>query len=536
MAIVKNKIKLCETSLSDFSIEQIAGVPFYSRYPETERLFKKLVPSVDFNRCFAQPIENKSKRVIEWYYIPGNEMPCRLADLSSFNIEAYEDAISRRNAIVSAISSAIGSAGENERKFLTAVLSGIGNDESNSTTYVQDGQILFGVWGMRAKQGRKIEDVIREDVLDHRVFTIRFNIKGDGGLSFTSIGRKYGHKLTPTDVPQVTPSSGWSFSKWEPDIPQGWIVTSDATFTAICEHLESSAMLENQSNKDDESGNSDDNNNNDSKSNKESLKSDITLESNYNVHFRSGDGGSLKGKTDYTKRKGEKITSVEIPQPIPGEGYVFDSWDHDPINYEVHSDTEFIARFRKKEESGYGGWFWGHNWFGKKGCLHALLNWILLGLGLFLLFLLLWCFVFGKCNFNLCGCNCNDPIPTPIIPKPNDTDSTPQPSPSPLKPCDELQRSGSNTPEGFIFDMGQESGSFLFEYATGGAFSDLIIIYEGENKNGKEIFRYYGTTGGGGWNDRQSETVYFNNSKIFIRIDPDDDSDTYWEIYVNCPK
>ena len=103
-----------------------------------------------------------------------------------------------------------------------------------------------------------------------------------------------------------------------------------------------------------------------------------------------------------------------------------------------------------------------------------------------------------------------------------------------FKPCDELQHDGSNQPESFVFDMGQQSGSFLFEYATGSAIPDLIIIYDGESRNDRVIFRYRGVTGGG-WDRRKSKTVHFTNYKILIDIIPEDDPNTYWEIKANCP-
>ena len=122
-------------------------------------------------------------------------------------------------------------------------------------------------------------------------------------------------------------------------------------------------------------------------------------------------------------------------------------------------------------------------------------------------------------------------------PEPNSEPAPhPQPAPEPvLKPCDELQKSGSNTPESYIFDMGQDFGSFIFEYATGGIYSDKIIIYNGENNEGEEIFRYDGTTGDSGWDDRQTRRVQFSNQKIYIEITPNGSSGTYWEIKVNCP-
>lgn len=468
MPTVKNKRKLCETSLSDFSIEQIDGVPFYSRYPEMERLFRKLVPTVDFGRCFAQPYENNAKRVVEWFFVPGENAPSRLTDLSSLDAEAYNNSIAERNAIIRAISSAMETVGENERKFLKVALSGIQSPEADSTTFFHDRQIVFGVWGMRAKPGRNLEDVIREDALDHRVFNINYKVDGEGVLCFSTITRKYGHKLIPSDVPQVTPDPGYSFVRWEPDIPQGWTVVGDTTFVAVCER----AITPPEENGPHISEESDNN-----------VPDDV--EDKKHVQFRCEHGGSLQGITDYWKNKGDIIASAEVPSAIPDDEYEFVGWDQEPEDYEVHSDVVFTAKFReldKKQykvhfnDGGHGklqgqteydkfyeeqvsdeeipevkpnegyrfvGWdknpkehvvkedveftaryeekddsWWGRFWGWGSGCL----NWLLTLLLLALIGLLLW-YLLGKHNLNFCGCdcNCNEVVVVPdssIVPKP----------------------------------------------------------------------------------------------------------------------
>lgn len=568
MPTVKNKRKLCETSLSDFSIEQIDGVPFYSRYPEMERLFRKLVPTVDFGRCFAQPYENNAKRVVEWFFVPGENAPSRLTDLSSLDAEAYNSSIAERDAIIRAISSAMETVGENERKFLKVALSGIQSPEADSTTFFHDGQIVFGVWGMRAKPGRNLEDVIREDVLDHRVFSINYEVVGEGGLSFSSIARKYGHKLSPSDVPQVTPADGWSFVRWEPDIPQGWTVVGDSTFVAVCENT----IIQPENNDPHISGKPDDN----VPDNEEDKK---------HVQFRCEDGGSLQGCTDYWKNNGDILTSADVPSAIPDDEYEFVGWDQEPESYVVHSDIVFTAKFREKTrkqykvyfrdgehgklqgqteydkyyeeqvlneeipevepEEGYRfvGWdknpkghvvkenvefiaryekndsWWSRFWGWGSGCLNWLLTLLLLGL----IGLLLWYLLSGYRNFNFCGCDCGEygPYPDPTTPV--------------QKPCDELQRAGSNEPQSYIFDMGQNSGDFLFEYATGNAIPDKIIIHDGGTASDNVIFQFHGVTGDYGWMSRKTQRVSFNHSKILIEIIPEDNPETYWEIKVNCP-
>lgn len=429
--IVKNKRKLCETNLSDFSIEQIEGVPFFSRYRELERLLRKHIPTLDFNKYFAEPYENRIKKIIEWYYLPGSESPSNISELMEYNPEAYSDALFQRDSILNEIQSAIQISGESERKYLNALLTGLESSESSKTTFFYDGHILFGVWGMKAKAGRDLENVIREDVLDHRVFTIKYEVEGDAKLSFSSIRRKYGYRLTPSDVPQVTPADGWTFTQWKPDVPQGFTISDDTIFTAVCEKIVPPPDTDTDTEKTDD--------NVDVKNGvTDNEKISDNIGSKYRVVFRGEDGGSLQGRTEYLKNPGEKILSNEVPTAIPNEGYEFIGWDRQPEGYKVHSDTEFIARFREKGKTRRG--LWGLTWFGRNGCLHALLNWLLLGLGLLLLFLLLWCFVFGKCHFNLCGCDCNDPIPNNVIPpSQNDDNITPAPNDNPIPHTGDVQ-------------------------------------------------------------------------------------------------
>lgn len=490
MPTVLNKKKICETNLSDFSIEQIEGIPFYSRYMELERLLRRRIPNLDFGHCFAQPCENKLTKIIEWYYIPGNEFPIHISELSDDN---YDKAVSQKSSIIKDIESAIQNSNEHERKYLSSLLAGITSKESDNTSYYYDGHVLLCVWGMRAKPGRNIEDVIREDVLDHRVFSIKYDIKGKGSLSFESINRKYGYRLSPSDVPQVTPSEGWTFKRWEPDIPQGWTVTNDTIFLAVCE--KASDSIGGNVNPDEQAGISQDSFND---SHDEPVEPPTT--DRFHVHFSAEEGGALQGETDCWKYAGEHLSNSEVPVPIPDDGYEFIGWDQQPEDYEVHDDIEFTARFQKAPSKGedyhihfapdeggtlqgetnywkcegerisrseiptpipdegyeFVGWdqqpedyevhndvvftahfqestsrkWLGFTWWGRNGCLHALLNWLLLILGLTLIFLLLWCFVFGKCHFNLCGCDCNDTIFPPssnIDTIPPQQDSVPVP-------------------------------------------------------------------------------------------------------------
>lgn len=516
MTAVKNKVKLCEANLSDFSIEQINGVPFYTRYSEIVRIFKKYISSVDFEQSFAQPCENKTKKVVEWFYVPKTESPIRLSDLKGVDSELHATMLEQRKTIVNAIKDAISNVEDSARKFLLVVLEGI--DNADTTTYCCDGKILFGVWGMRAKSGRRMEDVIRENVLDHRVFSINYSVEGKADLSFTSIGRKYGYKLSTIDVPTVTPIEGWKFSNWKPNIPQGSIVTADLNFIAVCEKLEVSQNdsfgFNNQDSLDNDVG---------SETKLEDLEKEKLdneeSEKKYTVIFKSETGGHLDGRTSIIKQDGEEVQFNEIPNAIPDDGYEFVGWDKNPNGYLVHENIEFLARFQKRQEEKQN-WFLGHVWFGRNGCLHALLNWILLALGIVLLFLLLWCFIFDKCYFDLCGCDCEETT-APINP-------SPIPNSPVQNPCNTSQEAGGEQGYMGYFDMGQKSGSFMFEYETQ-SVPDRIQIYDGKGTSGKVIFLYEGGTGG--W---RTESVFFSKRIVTVQVEGLG-TGTAWEFKINCP-
>lgn len=98
-------------------------------------------------------------------------------------------------------------------------------------------------------------------------------------------------------------------------------------------------------------------------------------------------------------------------------------------------------------------------------------------------------------------------------------------------PCGSVAESGGD--EGVIkpVNMGQTSGTFLFEYDTYSAW-DRITIYNGMKPQGRPIFRYVGGTGG-----MVSKKVKFNSSDGYISVVVKGiESGTAWEFTVNCPE
>jgi len=521
MAIVKDKTKLLTTSLSDFSIEMVNGIPFYERYAEMGNIFKKYVSSVDFSQCFAQPNVNSATKELEWYCfkVSDDAVIDRLSDLEKTNPQAYEDAQKQVDKVVQAIKSGINNATENDRLYLNAALKGIEGEDAKITTYLCDGKILFGIWGMKKIPGRDLEVLIREDASDHRVFSINYTIQEGGKLSFSSINRKYGYTLGPNDVPTVEAPKGWKFTKWSPQIPHGTKVTDNLVFTAVCERDSVGTDGVNGVDNSDETivdsndGGSDNNGNPDNPK-------------EHTVRFKSESGGTLDGKTELTKRDGDKILSNEIPNPVPKEGYRFIGWDRNPVNHTVTEDTEFVARYEEvPEKKSWWAGFWGWG----AGCL----NWLLLLLLLALLGLLLW-YLLGRHNLFFCGCNCNDTYDTVWIEPEPEIDTTddivPEEEITPAEeyPCNSEQHSGGE--QGYLgeFDMGQQSGTFPFEYDTY-TQHDRITIYDGKGTRGNVIYRYEGGSEG-----MVLKRLRFSQRWVTVKVEGLE-SGTSWEFNVGCP-
>jgi subtilisin family serine protease len=97
----------------------------------------------------------------------------------------------------------------------------------------------------------------------------------------------------------------------------------------------------------------------------------------------------------------------------------------------------------------------------------------------------------------------------------------------PPSPCNSIVTSGGD--EGYVgsFEMGQQSGTFVFAYNTQNV-PDKITLYDGVNTNGNVIFTYEGST-----RTPLVSNVQFHQPAITVEIIGGDE--TYWEFLINCP-
>lgn len=511
---VKGKEQLCVCN--DYktyfkSIQGLGGHTLFDRYKDLENIVNKRV-SEKYRHFLAQP--ELDDNTIQWFSEPYYKEPKRLSELKGQEYDYYNNV---KNETVSHYRSVVDELQAQNKNSEAEALGNAIKFVNDDFVYCYDGKTVLGVWGMELRdevreplgiamkntfeKPRKPKPPISGDEQsdskqetdpdkpsgedekggeepsndDNSLLSVKFDANENGSLNGkTEYKMRKGEKVSSDMIPEAEADDGFEFLGWDVE-PNNHEVVDNVVFTA-------------------------------------QFKKKL-----YKVHFFDGGHGSLLGRTEYDKYYEERVLANEVPEVDSNEGYKFIGWDKNPNDYVIKKDTSFVAQYENENNT-----WWSRFWGRGSGCL----NWLLILLLLGLISLLLWYLLSGYRNFNFCGCNCDETDVVPPYPKP-----TPKPV---LKPCDALQCSGSNSPESFVFDMGQNSGSFIFEYATGSSIPDQILIHDGGNKTDKVLFQYNDITGGG-WDDRKDISIRFNNSKILIEIIPKDDPSTYWEFKVNCP-
>lgn len=384
MSSVKDKIKLCSIDLNGVFVENINGVPFYERYIEFGNTLRKYVNDKRCHEAFAQPVFNPTNNTLDWYVPSGFSNPIKLSDLKGTQ-DGDEYSSIKENAIKQ-IERIMPDIPEHDQKYLKCLIKYASSDYADEMVFCNDGNIIFGVWGLKMINGKSISTSIRTDIDDNRIYSINYSIRGNGVLVGVKgvIKRRHGHILNGNkDIPNVVPEEGYEFSSWEPNAPQNKKVESNLNFVAVCTKLPEEAPVEQII----------------ETSAEESIST--TEEPTFsNVRFNGGNQGKIKGIDSIKAKNGVPIPTGLIPRIKPRRGYEFSGWDSD-ITEPISADKVFTAQYKKQEKPserglfGGGGLFgWGRSIFGGfgggwlSGCLSWIMGAILLALLIFLLSLL----------------------------------------------------------------------------------------------------------------------------------------------------
>lgn len=314
MRTIKGKVRICQSKISDFNIEQIANSPFYKRYDEFVRIFNKYLNGQNAELLFAQPLENESEETIDWF-IPQEAADAGITSLESLSgTDQYEYYADIRKRFVQQISSIPQTISAMERTFVDCAVVSLDNDYSDQTTYCYNDRVIFSLWGMKMRKGRDPRTVISDDVRERRIHSVEYKVEGRGTIEGkASITRKHGHVLQGNvDIPLVRPALHYKFVKWVPDAPQGKAVLQDMSYVAVCERTD-----------------------------------------DFTVEFRVLQNGSLAvgSSAIVYKKPGTALVASDIPQVQADDGYRFSGWMPElPLNTPLTDDMVFVAKFEETQE------------------------------------------------------------------------------------------------------------------------------------------------------------------------------------------
>ena len=500
MPKVKGKEQLCSSEKYKTyfkSIQGLDGHTLFERYSDIENVVNKRIDE-HYRHFLTQPEVDSD--TIFWFSKPYNETPRHLSELQGEERIKYEQVKNNTLGHYQSVIASLKSEGKNSEAECLENATKFVNDDF---VYCFDDKTVLGIWGMQLRDEvrQPIGVAIKDIYSPIKPMLIRFIASENGTLNGNSELRKQkGDLITENEVPQVTAREGYEFIGWDAD-PINHKVSGFTEFVA--QYKANEIVLPPTG---------------------AYPKPEEQPENPFSVRFDAGGNGTLNGVSEYSKYAGDTVNAGEVPKVEPKWGYEFTGWDKNPYDYRVTDDTKFTARYREIPPVGTGGrvtesW-WGRFFGVGKGCL----SWLLLLLLLALIFMVIWCCLLKKCNFNFCGCECEGT--TVVIPDPR-----PNPPVNPeatVSPCNAQVKSGGE--EGYvgIFEMGQPSGTFVFQYNTQ-SVPDKITIFDGENTSGEVIFFYEGST------EKPLEAVVnFNKPTITIQVTGLRQG-TYWEFLVNCP-
>ena len=403
MSSVRDKVKLCSIDMNGVAVEKINGVPFYERYMEFDNTIKKHIIDKKYHNLFAQPVFNATNGMIDWY-VPANfQNAIKLSELKGTT--EGDEYSKQKEVIIQHLNRISAGLPEHDQKYFKCLTKYLSADYIDDLVYCDNGQIIFGVWGLRLIDGKNLTTSIRTDIDDKRVYTITYQVRGNGIMSGIkgAIKRRHGHILNGSkDIPNIIPEEGFEFSSWEPDAPHNKKVESDINFTAICTPIPVQPVTDEDTPTND------------------IVELENTQPEFSNVRFDGGDHGKIKGIDTIRAKNGEPVPPMQVPEVKPKRGYDFVGWDED-INSPINGDMVFKAQYRKKR-TGFGrnlfsggllGWFrnlfrglgFGGGWF--SGCLSWIVGLLIMGLLILLLSSL----------FRGCGTRNNAPIVTRPVPE-----------------------------------------------------------------------------------------------------------------------
>ena len=332
--IIYNKRRLCFTEVSDFTdFQGVGSDPLYRRYESVKAVMRTCI-SDPYQGFLAQPIYDTEEDTIEWYADEWTEHPRRFTDLTGEDRSHYqrikdETVQHYRNAAMKL---------ENEDLM---ILGGVLKFIPDETIFCYDGKVVLVAWGMRYDTNKHTDigsliHAIPAKPDTPKIHQVMFKQGGFGTMSGNSVlNLQDGERITPEQLPVITPMDGYRFTGWDTD-PLASLISGDTVFTAQYEKIPITTPQA-----------------------KEEEKEEKKVEpSQCNVTFLPGSFGKLKGVTTYTIPSGSTLSTGMIPKVKSKWRYQFTGWDTDPLAGPIKEDTVFTAQYEKKKNWFAAIWPW----------------------------------------------------------------------------------------------------------------------------------------------------------------------------------
>lgn len=371
------KRRLCQTNLKYFDkIQRLGSDQLYKRYNSVEPILQNNI-SKEYQDFLAQPDFDPNFGTIVWHGVQWQKAPRLLSQLEGEERAHYEEIL--QETLTHYQQAVEQCRNEEERMTLAGILSSI--DER--FIYCYDDRVVVVAWGMREKeknikvfpleelfvapQEPEPEEAVQEPEVEETpqeiapeeppvtpppyskvdepqedLLVVAFNPGLHGRLDYgaSSVTIPRGGRLDASQIPTITPESGYLFT--------GWDVNLDAP-----------------------------------------IQSDIIATAQYRsssvrATFNAGEHGLLKRRrreVDMPIELGSAVAPSAIPRVKSKRGYRFTGWSPD-ISQPLSEDTTFTAQYEQNK-----GWWYSWYWWRKR----TWWEWLLWGLlFLLLLFLILW--------------------------------------------------------------------------------------------------------------------------------------------------
>jgi subtilisin family serine protease len=359
----KGKQKLCYTEVSDFTDFQGVGHdPLYKRFDSVQSVVRKVV-APEYQHFLATPQYIEEEDQICWHISAWNETPQKFVELTGDERAKYESI--KENTIKVYRSATQNCDGED-----LMIMAGAIRYLHDDCIYCCDNKVFLVAWGMTpdTHQHKVIGSVIHDFDLVKK-YKITFDASSNGVLVSKldkSMTRPEGFVLSARDLPEISANEGWAFDGWSPS-PVGVTVSSDLNFVASYRKIEKPVIPEPPVIPADEP-----------EVPEEPEEPVEKKPKYYTCDFIAGEHGKTEGISSFSKQENTTLTSSDIPQVKPSDGYEFKRWVPSPDNVLMDSNKTFTAEYTRIPWR-RRFWLWLTSLFAGKGCLKWLL-WLLLTL------------------------------------------------------------------------------------------------------------------------------------------------------------